>query len=57
VVEDFLRGRSDFSLLPASNVLGGELGGRVSRDGYLCLAPHLHGTDGFFGAVLRRTDA
>jgi 16S rRNA (cytosine967-C5)-methyltransferase len=55
VVEDFLRHHSDFNLRPASDVLGTDLGGAVSRHGYLRLAPHTHGTDGFFGAVLQRT--
>jgi len=42
-------------LVPAREVLGGALGDRVcTADGrYLKLLPHVHGTDGFFGAVLR----
>jgi 16S rRNA (cytosine967-C5)-methyltransferase len=27
---------------------------RLVRDGFLFCAPHLHGTDGFFAAVLER---
>jgi len=42
-------------LVPAREVLGGALGDRVcTPDGrFLKLFPHLHGTDGFFAAVLR----
>ncbi len=42
-------------LVPAREVLGGALGDRVcTSDGrYLKLFPHVHGTDGFFAAVLR----
>src|SRR5262249_12401408 len=57
VVEDFLRRRPDFTLLPIAEVLGDELARRLVRDGYLRLAPHLHGTDGFFGAALQRSVA
>ncbi len=54
VVEDFLRHHPDFMLQPAGDLLGDELGRRVTRNGCLQLAPHLQGTDGFFGAVLQR---
>lgn len=53
VVEEFLRRHSEYSVLPAVEVLGPGLA-RTTRDGFLRLAPHLHGTDGFFGAVLVR---
>jgi 16S rRNA (cytosine967-C5)-methyltransferase len=52
VVEDFLAAHPEFSLKPASDELGPELGAKTTRGGYLRLAPHLHGTDGFFGAIL-----
>jgi 16S rRNA (cytosine967-C5)-methyltransferase len=54
VVEAFLAEHPDFSVMPAGQVLGGELGERATKDGFLRLAPHSHGTDGFFGAVLLR---
>ena len=54
VVEAFLREHPDFSVRPVSEELGAELGEKVSRDGFLRLSPHLHGTDGFFGAILVR---
>ena len=52
VVEDFLRNHPQFTVRPVSEELGAELGAKVSRDGYLRLYPHQHGTDGFFGACL-----
>ena len=54
VVEDFLSRHPDYSVRAASEELGAELGARVSTGPYLRLAPHLHGTDGFFGAILVR---
>jgi 16S rRNA (cytosine967-C5)-methyltransferase len=54
VVADFLSARRDFALRPASSVLGEELASKVTRDGFLRVAPHSHGTDGFFAAVLQR---
>lgn len=63
VVEDFLARHPDFRLLPAEQVLpapagpalaGPAPGAPLTRGGYLRLAPHLHGTDGFFGAILGR---
>ncbi len=52
VVEAFLNARTDFESVDAETVLrsqGVQLPGR-----YLQLHPHQHGTDGFFGACLRR---
>ena len=54
VVEWFLSENVNFSLLEPQRVLGDALAGQVSHRGYLQLLPHVHGTDGFFGAVLRR---
>ncbi|MBM7114838.1 RsmB/NOP family class I SAM-dependent RNA methyltransferase [Archangium primigenium] len=54
VVEDFLSRHPEFSVRPVAEELGAELGARVSAGPYLRLAPHLHGTDGFFGAILVR---
>ncbi|MBX5482161.1 MAG: class I SAM-dependent methyltransferase [Myxococcaceae bacterium] len=52
VVADFVRAHPEFSVMPAENLLPPEIASNVTRDGYLRLFPHLHGTDGFFGAVL-----
>lgn len=54
VVEHFLARHPDFSVRPVSAELGPELGARLSRGPFLRLAPHTHGTDGFFGAILVR---
>jgi 16S rRNA (cytosine967-C5)-methyltransferase len=54
VVEDFLARHPDFSVRPVTEELGPELGAKVSRGPFLRLAPHTHGTDGFFGAILVR---
>jgi 16S rRNA (cytosine967-C5)-methyltransferase len=54
VVRDFLAHRADFSLVPASDKLGAELGEKTTRDGFLRVTPRQHGTDGFFGAILLR---
>ena len=55
VVEEFLARHTQFQLNPAGEVLAGE---RISLEmgPYLELWPHVHGTDGFFAAVLQRTD-
>jgi 16S rRNA (cytosine967-C5)-methyltransferase len=55
VVQSFLASRPDFALRPASIALGDALAAEVAPDGFLRVAPHTHGTDGFFGAVLQRT--
>ena len=57
VIESFLSARPDFALRPASVALGEDLAGKVTREGFLRVAPHTHGTDGFFGAVLQRADS
>jgi 16S rRNA (cytosine967-C5)-methyltransferase len=54
VVEDFLSRHPDFSVRPVTEELGPELGPKVSSGPFVRLAPHLHGTDGFFGAILVR---
>jgi len=55
VVEEFLARHTQFQLKPVGEVLAGE---RIALDmgPYLELWPHVHGTDGFFAAVLQRTD-
>jgi 16S rRNA (cytosine967-C5)-methyltransferase len=54
VIEDFLSRHPDFSVRPVSEELGPELGAKVSKGPFMRLAPHTHGTDGFFGAILVR---
>jgi 16S rRNA (cytosine967-C5)-methyltransferase len=53
VVEAFLGQHAQFELRPANAVLAQQ---RIALDTgeYLRLAPHLHGTDGFFAALLGR---
>lgn len=54
VVEGFLGAHPEFRLLPPADRLGPELGAKVSRGDFLRLTTHVHGTDGFFGAILQR---
>jgi 16S rRNA (cytosine967-C5)-methyltransferase len=55
VIADFLRTHADFQVRPVAELLGEELAQRLGGSGpFLRLAPHLHNTDGFFGAVLVR---
>lgn len=54
VVAQFLSAHPDFEVFPAETVLGEELGPKVTRGGFLRTYPHRHGTDGFFGAVLKK---
>jgi len=48
VVLDFLKSHPDFELLRLKNVV-------ITEEGFVRTFPHLHGTDGFFAAVLRKT--
>jgi 16S rRNA (cytosine967-C5)-methyltransferase len=54
VVAAFLRERSEFKALHCGEVLG-QQGITVAAGDYLRLWPHLHGTDGFFAAVLEKS--
>ena len=53
IVQAFLAAHADFVLRPAKDIL---LQQKIELDtgDYLELRPHLHGTDGFFAAVLER---
>ena len=53
IVRGFLEAHPDFKLVPASQVLADQ---KIALDtgDYLSLWPHVHGTDGFFAAVLER---
>ncbi len=54
VVADFLAAHPDFSVYDVSQLLPAGVASQVNRNGFLRLFPHVHGTDGFFGAVLMR---
>ena len=53
IVQNFLETHPDFALLPASTALQEQKIALEAND-YLELHPHLHGTDGFFAAVLTK---
>jgi 16S rRNA (cytosine967-C5)-methyltransferase len=55
-VNDFLGNNSDFYLVPASRVNFEILGKFTSHDGFFRTMPHIHNTDGFFGAVMLRNN-
>jgi 16S rRNA (cytosine967-C5)-methyltransferase len=58
VVERFLAAHPDYRIVPAHTVLaaqGIEVGHPARFAPYFVMLPHLHGTDGFFAAVLERT--
>ncbi|MCL2830962.1 MAG: RsmB/NOP family class I SAM-dependent RNA methyltransferase [Betaproteobacteria bacterium] len=55
----FLAAHPEFSVLPAEEILRGReisLPGSIPQnaDGFLRLFPHVHGTDGFFAAVMEK---
>jgi 16S rRNA (cytosine967-C5)-methyltransferase len=54
VVERFLAERPDFVLVPLKELWGKERAEGLGGGTMLKLAPHVHETDGFFAAVLRR---
>ena len=54
VVAAFLERHSDFVVMPAKEILGKVNAARIGDETFLRVFPHEHGTDGFFGAVLRR---
>ena len=54
VVEAILATHPELELVPPAETLGRELAERLGATRYLRLLPHLHGTDGFFAALLRR---
>jgi 16S rRNA (cytosine967-C5)-methyltransferase len=54
VVERFLAERDDFARVPVKEIWGRERALRVGDGLNLRLYPHVHDTDGFFAAVLRR---
>jgi len=54
VIENFLRERTDFVVMPLKEIWGKERALTVGDGTFLRLLPHVHDTDGFFTAVLRR---
>ncbi len=56
VVERFLEKHAGFRLIPAPDIVG-SLGIPSKSSPYMFLLPHETGTDGFFAAVLERSDA
>lgn len=54
VVESFLARHAEFKLDSSSRVLSRWRLNHLSKNGYLYLYPHKHGTDGFFAAVMTR---
>ena len=57
VIEAFLASHPDFQTIPAATILRGQKIGvdHMARFApYFVMLPHLHATDGFFGAVLER---
>ena len=54
IVAQFLAAHADFQAVPVSNILARQGIDMPGKDPYLHLYPHVHGTDGFFAAVLER---
>lgn len=54
VVLGFLEERKDFYLIPAAEMNTEIFGKFITADGFFRSMPHIHDTDGFFGAVMRR---
>jgi len=53
-VRDFLNENKDFYLVPVSEIPGFGFNKLISEDGFFRSMPHIHNTDGFFGAVMIR---
>jgi 16S rRNA (cytosine967-C5)-methyltransferase len=56
VVERFLVERPDFVVFPLKEIWGKARAAELGDETFLRLLPHVHDTDGFFAAVLRRKD-
>jgi 16S rRNA (cytosine967-C5)-methyltransferase len=54
VVEAFAAAHPEFERVPAKEILGAKRALAIGDGETLKLLPHVHDTDGFFGAVLRR---
>jgi 16S rRNA (cytosine967-C5)-methyltransferase len=53
VINNFLEHNLDFTIVPASQILG-NLNLKFIDNNYLILLPHIHHTDGFFAALLQK---
>jgi 16S rRNA (cytosine967-C5)-methyltransferase len=54
VVDEFLMRHSDFTLVDANGLLHTWQEGLITSGSFFKLLPHIHGTDGFFCAVLEK---
>jgi 16S rRNA (cytosine967-C5)-methyltransferase len=54
VVEPFLEKHSNFQLMKPADILLRYGLDSLGNDSYFQLFPHIHGTDGFFAAVMKR---
>lgn len=54
VVLEFLDERKEFYLIPADEMNPGIFGRFTTGEGFFRSLPHVHDTDGFFGAVMKR---
>lgn len=54
VVQGFLDDGTDFHLIPASEMNPEIFSQFTTDEGFFKSLPHIHNTDGFFGAVMRR---
>jgi len=54
IVRAFLEENEGFYVVPAAEMSPGLFGEFTTGDGFFRALPHVHGTDGFFGAVMRR---
>ena len=54
VVEDFMQRHPEFKLIDTNGLLNTGRTGSASTDSFFKLLPHIHGTDGFFCAVLEK---
>ncbi|MDD5472886.1 MAG: 16S rRNA (cytosine(967)-C(5))-methyltransferase RsmB [Candidatus Methanoperedens sp.] len=54
VVRGFLEENMDFHMVPASEMNPEIFGRFTTEEGFFKSLPHIHGTDGFFGTVMRR---
>ncbi|MCZ7382279.1 MAG: 16S rRNA (cytosine(967)-C(5))-methyltransferase RsmB [Candidatus Methanoperedens sp.] len=54
VVRDFLEENLDFHMVPASEINPEIFGKFTTEEGFFRSLPHVHGMDGFFGAVMKR---
>ncbi|MCX9011898.1 MAG: 16S rRNA (cytosine(967)-C(5))-methyltransferase RsmB [Candidatus Methanoperedens sp.] len=54
MVRAFLEENGGFNLIPAAEINPQLFGKFTTEDGFFRALPHVHGTDGFFGAMIKR---